>query len=186
MCVIGVFLLFYRYSNWPISGRFHCFARQIKVGRELLPRLAGGAALGVAFFHTAPAHDATLAQEQLMKIHLGCAITLFALLGTISFFYFPEGRSQDQRDKAYRFVYRVLGLIMWLSLVAALALDKIFHSFYNRVYGLFWLETVMVIAFSLSWIIKGQFVRGLARFTVKRTRQEGLRRVLTNLDRGHR
>jgi hypothetical protein len=70
MCVIGVFLLFYRYSNWPISGRFHWFAREIKVGRELLPRLAGGAALGVAFFHTAPA-----AQEQLMKIHLGCAIT---------------------------------------------------------------------------------------------------------------
>ncbi len=75
LCVIGVFLLAYRLTAWAIDN--------------IATALAGLSALGVAFFHAAPEH-ATQGQLLLADVHLGCATTLFILLGAISLFIFPR------------------------------------------------------------------------------------------------
>jgi len=66
LCVIGVFLVAYRVAAWAWDN--------------YATTLAGGCALGVAFFHAAPA-NATPNQVLLSDVHLSCAAALFILLG---------------------------------------------------------------------------------------------------------
>ena len=100
LCVIGVFLVAYRLTTRALDN----FATT----------LAGGCALGVAFFHAAP-QDATLSQLRLADVHLACAAALFVLLGAISLFVFPADETPDRRWRANW--YMALGALIWLSII---------------------------------------------------------------------
>ena len=139
LCVIGIFLVAYRLTalTWD----------------NVATTLAGIAALGVAFFHSAPAH-ATLSQLRLSVVHLSCAGALFVLLGAISVFIFPTTdvpAGQRWRPNSYR----ALGALIWLSIVLMLVLNKVASSFYNDNHVFFILEAVCVMAFAVSFILKG-------------------------------
>ncbi len=112
----------------------------------------GIAALGVAFFHAAPA-NATLNQLRLADVHLTCAAALFILLGAISLFLFPRDVLPDQRWRADW--YRGLGALIWLSIALIAILSSLASSFYDREHVFFTLETVCVMAFAASFILKG-------------------------------
>jgi hypothetical protein len=144
MCVIGVFLFSYRFGTWRSEG--------------LLTKIAGIAALGVAFFHTAPSGPASIAVLRLSNVHLACAGVLFAILGVISFVFFPSAESTQERRAGEVWVYRGLGLAIWVSIVLMVALNWLIQDFFERHHLLFWLETVAVVAFSVSFLIKGEFV----------------------------
>jgi hypothetical protein len=137
LCVIGVFLLAYRIGSWAFDN--------------VVTTLAGIAALGVAFFHAAP-KNATLSQLQLSVVHLTCAAALFILLGGISLFIFPF---KDVQVRWRKITYVVLGGLIWLSVILMPTLNAWAGSFYDDNHVFFILETVCVMAFAVSFIIKG-------------------------------
>jgi hypothetical protein len=138
LCVIGIFLLAYRLTAWAIDN--------------VATTLAGIAALGVAFFHAAP-ENATLSQLRLADVHLTCATALFILLGGISLFIFPRDILPGQRWRANW--YMALGALIWLSIILMPALNSLAGSFYDDNHVFFLLETVCVMAFAVSFILKG-------------------------------
>lgn len=138
LCVIGVFLLAYRLTAWAVDNA--------------ATTLAGVAALGVAFFHAAP-QNATLNQLRLADVHLACAAVLFILLGAISLFLFPRDVLPQQQWRANW--YRALGALIWLSIALMPTLNWLANAFFNRDHVFFILETVCVMAFAASFILKG-------------------------------
>jgi hypothetical protein len=138
LCVIGIFLLAYRLTAWAIDN--------------VATTLAGLAALGVAFFHAAPS-NATLSQLRLADVHLTCAAALFILLGAISLFIFPRDVLPDQRWRTNW--YRAFGALIWLSIILMPVLNWLGGSFYDDNHIFFILETVCVMAFAVSFILKG-------------------------------
>ena len=139
LCVIGIFLLAYRLTALTIDN--------------IATSLAGLAALGVAFFHCAPPH-ATLSQLRLADVHLTCACCLFVLLGAISLFIFP--RTDVEPDEKWRAnCYMGLGALIWLAIILMPTLNAVASTFYNSSHIFFILETVCVMAFSVSFILKG-------------------------------
>lgn len=141
LCVVGVFLLAYRLTAWAVDN--------------IVTSLAGAAALGVAFFHCAPANP-TLAQLQLSDVHLTCAAVLFVLLGAISLLIFPHDIPPDHPDHKWRVnSYRSLGALIWLAIILMPVLNAFAQPFFNDNHIFFILETVCVMAFSVSFILKG-------------------------------
>jgi hypothetical protein len=142
LCVIGVFLVAYRLTSWAIDN--------------VATTLAGVAALGVAFFHAAP-KNATLSQLRLADVHLACAAALFILLGAISLLIFPNDMSEDEKLKHKWRVpcYRGLGAVIWLSIILMPTLNALVGSFYDDNHVFFILETICVMAFAVSFILKG-------------------------------
>lgn len=138
LCVIGIFLLAYRLTAWAIDN--------------VATTLAGISALGVAFFHAAP-KNATLSQLRLADVHLTCATALFILLGAISLFIFPRDILPNQRWRANW--YMALGALTWLSIILMPTLNWLVGSFYDDNHVFFILETVCVMAFAVSFILKG-------------------------------
>jgi hypothetical protein len=138
LCVIGVFLLAYRLTAWAVDN--------------IATTLAGVSALGVAFFHAAP-QNATLNQLRLADVHLACAGALFILLGAISLFLFPRDVLPSQHWRANW--YRALGALIWLSIALMPTLNWLAGSFYDHHHVFFILETVCVMAFAASFILKG-------------------------------
>jgi hypothetical protein len=138
LCVIGIFLLAYRLTSWAIDN--------------IATTLAGISALGVAFFHAAP-KNATLSQLRLADVHLTCATALFILLGAISLFIFPRDTLPGQRWRANW--YMALGALIWLSIILMPTLNSLTGSFYDNNHVFFILETVCVMAFAVSFILKG-------------------------------
>jgi len=138
LCVIGIFLLAYRLTALTIDN--------------VATTLAGVFALGVAFFHAAPA-NATLNQLRLADVHLTCAAALFILLGGISLFIFPLDILPDQQWRAKW--YMAFGALIWLSIILMPVLSSLAGSFYNDNHLFFALETVCVMAFAVSFILKG-------------------------------
>jgi hypothetical protein len=138
LCVIGVFLLAYRFGTFALE--------------DLATTLAGLAALGVAFFHAAPP-DPTAGQLRLATVHLTCAGILFVLLGAIAVFVFPSDVPPNKEWQAR--TYRTLGIVIWASILAMILLNRVIPVIYDRDRMFFWLESVCVIAFSTSFILKG-------------------------------
>ena len=138
LCVIGIFLLAYRLTSWAVDN--------------LATTIAGIAALGVAFFHAAP-RNATLSQLRLADVHLTCAAALFILLGAISLLIFPLDVLPGQRWRAHW--YMALGALIWLSIILMPTLNWLAGSFYDSNHVFLILETVCVMAFAASFILKG-------------------------------
>lgn len=144
LCVIGVFLVAYRLTSFALDN--------------VATTLAGVAALGVAFFHAAPT-NATLSQLRLADVHLTCAAVLFILLGAISLIIFPSDMSEAEKrkDKWRAPTYRGLGAAIWLSVILMPVLNSVARSFYNDSHLFFILEAICVVAFAVSFILKGHF-----------------------------
>ena len=142
LCAIAVFLVAYRLTSWSVDN--------------IATTVAGFAALGVALFHAAP-QNATPSQLRLSYIHLTCAATLFILLGAISLLIFPSDMSpEEKRQQKWRVpCYRGLGALIWLSIILMPTLSALAGSFYNDNRVFFILETICVLAFSASFILKG-------------------------------
>ena len=138
LCVIGVFLLAYRLTSWAVDN--------------IMTTAAGIAALGVAFFHCAP-RNPTLTQLRLADVHLTCAAALFILLGAISLIIFPQDVPPDQQWRTN--CYRGLGGLIWLSIILMPTLNALAGSFYDGHHVFLILETTCVMAFAVSFILKG-------------------------------
>jgi Protein of unknown function (DUF998) len=114
---------------------------------------AGIAAVGVALFPTTSV--APSQSEQVVgRVHLTFAGLLFALLAVFALFLFPRSSGAMTPEKRRRnALYRTCGGVM----VAAMLLMFPSNLAPDSLHAFFWLETICVVMFGISWLVKGGF-----------------------------
>jgi hypothetical protein len=155
LCALAVFFLSYNYK--PLPG----FNLDNK-----LSSLAAIVAFGVAFFPTtSDASTATQSEQVVGRVHLACAFVLFSLLAVFALYLFPKtgGAPMTPAKQRRNVVYRtcggiIIGAIVLVGLSNLVNPPDSWHSF-------FWLETICVVAFGVSWLVKGGFLGILADAT---------------------
>ena len=121
--------------------------------------LACAFAIGVALFPTTPEGQATSATG---VIHLVCAAAFFLTLAYFSLVLFrktdptrtPKLRKR-QRNRVYTACgYTILASIGTIAIIGVLASNAPINHLDPR----FWLESVAVVAFGISWLVKGEAI----------------------------
>lgn len=131
--------------------------------------LAGIFALGVAFFPSSVT-ETTICIDTLYDggifhiLHLISAVLLFLTLSYFSFFLFTKSNSEHEPtlQKLIRNrIYRICGIVMIISvlLIAVyLSFLKVNYPSLKEFSPAFWLETVALWAFGISWLVKGEAI----------------------------
>lgn len=145
LCAIGVFLWSYRGYDW----------RDMVAGH-----LAAVSAVGVALFPTAPEIDATSTQIMLSTLHAVCAGIFFLTLAYFALVLFRQSSSTPTNMKIIRnYVYLACGVIIVAS-VALVALSHVLPKdspIFDK-HPTFYLESLAILAFGISWFIKGNTI----------------------------
>lgn len=149
LVTIGIFLLSYRGHD---------------LQDDIISGTAGAAYLCVALFpcEGSPVPDYLfmfLSVKATAIIHYITAVIAFGAMGTMSLFQFTKGLSAENPQKVKRNrVYRTCGYIIYASLVVGAILQFIpgARAATDIVRLWYWLESVMVWAFGVSWLVKGE------------------------------
>ncbi|MGC1309906.1 MAG: hypothetical protein WA885_21985 [Phormidesmis sp.] len=128
---------------------------------NLAGNVAAVCVIGTALFPTTPENASALAMT-IGKVHLTFATLYFATLAYFSLALFtksdptrPPTPQKLQRNR----VYRICGYTIVAALVAIALLSFLPDSLRDPLRGLdpvFWLESVAIIAFGVSWFVKGE------------------------------
>lgn len=146
LCAIGIFLMSTRGYDWRdlIAGRLACIF-----------------AIGVALFPTTPSMDPTGREKLIGTLHWSFAALLFLTLAYFSIVLFTESDKQNPtRQKLHRNkVYRVSGYTILASiLLVAVTQIPAVKALVEPLTPVFWLESVAIIAFGVSWLTKGEAI----------------------------
>ncbi len=97
-----------------------------------------------------------------VDVHYISAGVFLGALAYMSMFLFTKGkRLPSARKKARNAVYFTCGVVMVIALLAILLRQfdmGIPTDFYDNHHLTFWLETVAVVSFGISWMVKGDTV----------------------------
>lgn len=139
----GTFLLSYRYDRRD----------------TVAAAIAGVAVIGVALFPTQPMNP-TPTDVAIGIVHLVCATTFFLTTAYFSLFLFTLSDGSPTPRKLQRnVVYRVAGIVILVCLVLQVGTDNLLpRAVVDAVHPVFWLEALAVIAFGVSWLVKGETV----------------------------
>ncbi|UCH61872.1 MAG: DUF998 domain-containing protein [Fidelibacterota bacterium] len=147
LCVIGLFL--FSYKGYPphdnLAGHLGCVF-----------------AVGTALFPAAPECSPTNCELIIGYVHFSIAAFFFFTLIYFSIFLFtktdpdkPATKQKGQRN----IVYKVCGYIM----IICILLVGLYHflpanvtSPLKKFHPVFWLEAAAIVAFGISWLIKGE------------------------------
>ncbi len=139
LCAIALFMFFYSgYDKWD----------------NLAGNIAGFASIGVALFPTTEIGESDL----IGKLHYFFAIVFFLTLAVFSLWLFRKGKKpseQTKQKKKRNVIYLICGIIM----IACLAAIPIYHNFISNGDGtmfVFIAETIALLAFGFSWLVKGE------------------------------
>lgn len=133
---------------------------------NLLCNIAGIAALLVALCPTYAnpitncMNESLLANQSVLvgRIHLFSAAIFFILIMWISMFQFTKGGSKTPEKLIRNRIYFGCGIVMLIALLIIalyfLYLEKE-YPFLVKYQPVFWLETIALLAFGISWLIKG-------------------------------
>jgi len=138
LCAIGLFLFFYSgYDKWD----------------DWAGNIAGFFAIGVALFPTGASGQSYV----IGKIHDVCAVLLFIMLTVFSLFLFTKKAPEPTRRKLVRNkIYIICGLIMAACIISVALYSNFFSTAYPDSRLVFISETVALIAFGVSWLVKGE------------------------------
>ena len=146
MCAIGVFLLSYRgYDRRD----------------DLAANLACAFAVGTALFPTTPEIEPTRADQFVGAVHLVFAALFFVTLAYFSICLFTKtdpSRPPTPRKVLRNRVYRTAGYAMLVA-IALIGVYKVIPPEGRPLEALqpvFWLESVAIVAFGISWLTKGE------------------------------
>ena len=146
LCAMGVFL--FSYKGYGKKD-------------DLAGNIAAVCVIGTALFPTTPV-DPTALASTVGKLHVLFATLYFATLAYFSLFLFtksdpsqPPTPRKLQRNRVYRICgYLIVWALVAIALLAVLP-DSITAAFAD-LDPVFWLESVAVIAFGVSWFVKGE------------------------------
>ena len=166
-----------------ISAYYHSNMRDVLVGllvgvslflmtykgyerRDMLVAVASGiAGLGIAIFPCASRVDPPSAVGIFLLtpplngyLHYGSSAIFFILLGINSFFLFTLGNKESwTKSKSIRNgIYRGCGIAIFVSLLTLLILTIILGDELIATAWTFVFETIMLLAFGISWLVKGE------------------------------
>jgi hypothetical protein len=165
LCAIGVFLfsyIGYDDPDWLLSPQripnlLRGFAR---VTDNRASNIAGVCAVGVALFPTPRGSDPTTLEEFLGNdilglLHVGFAAVFFLSLAYISIRLFTKHDPAKGPPPQNR-LYRLCGYTILASIVAIFVVWFIPSGHpLKQLDPVFWLETLAILAFSVSWFMKG-------------------------------
>ena len=144
LCAIGVFMGSYR-------------------GYDRRDRVAGGCACAfailAALFPTAGENVDRLAKA-IGVVHFICAAGLFLTLAVFCHLFRVSTKSHQTRQKILRNrIYAVCGV----TILVSIGLIVVYAAFLRetalaRLRPVFWLETIAVLAFGVSWLVKGETI----------------------------
>jgi hypothetical protein len=154
VCAIGIFLLFYRgYGCRERIASLVAGAAALVVGQ--VPCACARAAEPASLWGWGPSYAASAWPT----VHLLAAAVLFCVLALFCLWLFPmsdapphANRKKNQRS----LTYYICGSVIAGCLLAPV----VHHSFFQWLGrdGVFWLEAAMLIAFGISWAVKGQAI----------------------------
>lgn len=134
-------------------------------------RFAGLFALGIAFFPmnaVCPLPDCNIPPFHefhfVNYLHLGSAVLFFLTLSYISIFLFTktyDNLSVKGQKKKRNVVYVICGIVMITSMFLLLLFFLFVKGKVPKIENLkpvFWLETIALIAFGISWLVKGDTI----------------------------
>ena len=166
LCAIGAFLVFYRgYRTVPKAFKRLPAWLSRHMTDTKLTTLAGLGALATALLPTCE----TMAQcsnKFVGYLHVAGAVTFLATLAVLSIWAFTESDTDPKDwDATKRWSNRIYitcgwvilgalaaaGLVLWLGITA-------FGPFTQPI---FWLESVAIWAFGISWLVKGEAIQAL-------------------------
>jgi len=147
LCAIGVFLM-------------SCKGYDRK--DEIAGYLACVFAIGVALFPTTPDVGATSRDKLIGTLHLSLAALLFLTFAYFSILLFTK-TAPDKEPTPRKFqrniVYLVCGytILACIFLMVVVAIPPV-KTLVERLTPIFWLESVAVVAFGVSWLTKGETI----------------------------
>ena len=143
LCAIGVFLITYR-TDQPRENRISNFA--------------GGFMVLVAWFPVT-AMNAVKGDAWVGVLHVVFAVVTFLLLAVIAWSVFTKSAAAAPMEKLRNRVYQACAVIMIGSIVAMGLLMLVpAGSPIRDLRPLFWLETLAIWAFGISWLVKGRIL----------------------------
>lgn len=147
LCAIAVFLIAYKGPPGPdnIAGHF-----------------AGAFAIAVALFPVRPEPVATQQEVIVGRVHLIAAGLLFLTLAYFALFLFRRtdpNRTPTPKKLQRNLVYTISGYTI-LAAIAAIVIVKQLpaDSPIQSLDPVFWLESLAVVAFGVSWLTKGEAI----------------------------
>jgi len=137
LCAISLFLFFYKgYNKWDNRAA----------------NLAAFFALGIAFFPTTK--EGSL--DWPGYIHFISASIFFITLACFSMFLFTKKNPNPTKNKLARNkIYLLCGLVIIASLIAIMMFFLFFEEKHPESCFVYWAESIALIAFGISWLIKG-------------------------------
>lgn len=104
------------------------------------------------------------------NFHLVCAGLFFIAVGYMAFFQFTKGKGIVENN-----FYRICGITIWVSiavLIVKFIIIKIFHkpNFHFFPNDTYYLETIAIVAFGLSWLIKGGALKSIFQKNIETER----------------
>lgn len=134
--------------------------------RDMIVAIVSGiAGLGIAIFPCASRIEPSSAVGVFRLtppiagyLHYGSSALFFILLGINSFFLFTLGDKEKwTKSKSIRNgIYRACGLVIFASLLTLAILSIILGNELLATIWTFIFETVMLLAFGISWLVKGE------------------------------
>jgi hypothetical protein len=176
---LGGLIIFRDGIQASISSYYHTGMRDVMVGTlfvmgffmlsyrgyERADNIAGNLAcvfaIGVALFPTAPEYGATRLQEIIAYVHLGFAVLFFLTLIYFCLVLFtktdpdkPPTDKKLQRNKVYRFCGYLMSLSVFLMAIHEVLPQPVVEPL-SWLKAIYWLETISILAFGVSWFVKG-------------------------------
>lgn len=152
LCAVALFLISYKgYPGDHLDG--------------FLSTSAGILALGVAFFPTNETSADSCAiihlplNELRNNLHNVFSAALFLILSAISLFQFTKSRGViiTRQKKQRNRVYRICGVLMLICIVLLALYTNVrdMMPWLKAYKPVFWLESGALLAFGISWLVKG-------------------------------
>lgn len=159
LCAIGVFQLFYR----GYDGRDRAASFIAGICAVIVSQVPCGSGCRAP----SPAIEALWQWQDiyprgLTVIHFGAAALMFAVLAYFCFGLFPETDkpgNEGSRKKLRNHIYRACGIVIVLTMTVKAA-DEVWAYLYGSSFlwsvGTYCVESTMIVAFGLSWVVKGE------------------------------
>ena len=147
-------------SVLAIAGAFLLTYKGYDLMDNILSSIAGISAIGIAIFpmdFMAPGNVFGLGMPAVATFHYIFTVVFFAALAVIAFFQFTKTGGNPTPQKLKRnWVYRICGVVIILTLlILALGFLEVFATGY---YFVLIVEIIMLFAFGISWLVKGEFL----------------------------
>jgi hypothetical protein len=175
LCALGVFLI--GYNGYDRADRW-------------ITNLAGVCAIGVALCPTKPSGAASQLQIDIGIVHVVFAISVITLMGVMALRFAKTGPGNKERPlkervrvglgfgntwpddndderirrkKRSNVVYRFCGFLILLCVASGIGQNFLPTSIKKIQPWLFWIETIAILAFGLSWFVKGRALLPIRR-----------------------